>query len=232
MAAEAIGIKALEDMIPGMQPDDCRIAVAALRAGQVERVPFADCMQGEYLFCKSSMKQQFTQIGADIIKNVDDLDLDDEQIKEALKQWQPAHSWAALDRFFEGVTEQAQKPYWDRQAVPKPGDPLVDLLVPVYGRTAFNFALADARLRLALVHLAAQGYMLAEGIPPTDLEALVPDYLPMIPDDPFADGTIRLALRGDDFVIYSVGPDGVDDGGRAIEGIPEPDATGDIAVTL
>ena len=82
------------------------------------------------------------------------------------------------------------------------------------------------------MHLGAQGYLLDKGLPPADLEALVPEYLDMIPDDPFADGRLRSATREGDFVIYSVGPDGVDDGATPIEGYAKQDSTGDIVVTL
>jgi len=116
--------------------------------------------------------------------------------------------------------------------VQKPGDPLLDLLLPVYARTSFKFALSDARLRLALVHLAAQAYLLDKGLPPQALEALVPEYLPMVPDDPFGEGPLSSAFKEGDFVIYSVGPDGVDGGGTAAAEPVEADSSGDITVTL
>jgi len=234
IACEAIGLHALQDIIPGMQPDDCAIAIAALRAAEAERVTFAQVLESEALSGKYMMKSQFAQAFGETQPDIEALGLDAEQLeelKEQLEQWQPAHSWYAHEQFFPALIGQAQKPYWDRDEIEKPGDPLVDILVPVCTRTSFKFASADARLRLALVHLAAQAYLLDKGLPPADLEALVPEYLDMIPDDPFADGTLRSATRDGDFIIYSVGPDGADDGGTEIDGIPEPDSMGDIVVT-
>ncbi|MBW3624710.1 MAG: hypothetical protein KY468_15000 [Armatimonadetes bacterium] len=52
---------------------------------------------------------------------------------------------------------------------------------------------------------------------PGTLEELVPDYLNKVPDDPFAKGkSLRYIPLKDDFLLYSVGPDGKDDGGRPI----------------
>ena len=231
VACEAIGLHALDDIIPGVQPDDCRIAIAALRAAEAEHVPLAQVLEAEAIASKGNMKQMFAQQTLQMAENIKTLGVAEEEIARMLEDWQPAHSWHAFDKFFEAVIEQAHKPYWDRDEVPKPGDQLVDTIVPVYARTGFKFALADARLRLALVHLATQAYLLDKGLPPADLEALVPEYLDMIPDDPFADATLRSATRDGDFVIYSVGPDGADDGGTEIDGIPEPDSMGDIVVT-
>jgi hypothetical protein len=50
---------------------------------------------------------------------------------------------------------------------------------------------------------------------PTDLAALVPQYLPAIPEDLFSGGPLRYKREGPGYVLYSVGRNGKDDGGRA-----------------
>ncbi len=232
VACEAIGLKYLDTVIPQLQPEECRAAIAALRAAMAERLPLSEMLEGEAIAAKIEMRRQFSQATSGMVEQILKQQLEQDEIEEALKEWSPAKSWHAYDELFQAMIEQARKPYWDRAELTVPDDRLVKILAPVFTRTHFRYALADAKLRLALVHLAAQGYMLAEGIPPTDLKVLVPDYLPTIPDDPFADGPIRLTVKGDDFVTYSVGPDGVDDGGSSIEGFPEPDSTGDIVILL
>jgi len=42
----------------------------------------------------------------------------------------------------------------------------------------------------------------------------VPQYLSQVPDDPFVDGPLRLRRLDDGLVVYSVGPDGIDNGGN------------------
>ena len=90
----------------------------------------------------------------------------------------------------------------------------------------------EAQLHLAVPHLAAHAYWQNEGKPPAILDALVPDYLAEVPTDPFSGKPLQSSARDGEFVVYSVGPDGVDDGGKDI-GVPfEQGAKGDIAVRL
>jgi len=64
------------------------------------------------------------------------------------------------------------------------------------------------------VTLALHAYQLDHGSYPATLTALVPGYLNSIPDDPFAlNGPLRYRLKGQQYVLYSIGPDGKDDGG-------------------
>ena len=72
-----------------------------------------------------------------------------------------------------------------------------------------------AKSRMAAVAVAIRLYEVDHGERPTALALLVPDYLDAIPADPFAkDGRpISYTPDADPPVLYSVGADGVDDGG-------------------
>jgi hypothetical protein len=48
---------------------------------------------------------------------------------------------------------------------------------------------------------------------PPSLEALVPEYLAAVPQDPFDGAPVRYRLEGDGYVVYSVDVNGVDDRG-------------------
>ena len=76
------------------------------------------------------------------------------------------------------------------------------------------------------------GYMVEQGGPPENLDALVPEWLPYIPDDPFRDAPIASTTIDGEFVIYSIGPDMTDNSGMAIEGYAKEDSEGDMVVTL
>jgi hypothetical protein len=69
--------------------------------------------------------------------------------------------------------------------------------------------------RVAAVFLAIRLYETDHGSPPTDLAALVPDYLPEVPIDPLSpDGhVLRFISTPGKQAVYSVGIDGQDDGG-------------------
>jgi hypothetical protein len=70
-----------------------------------------------------------------------------------------------------------------------------------------------ARVRAARTMLAAARYRLAASRLPETLDVLVPAYLAAIPADPWIDASLRGVLHPDGLVVYSVGEDGVDDGG-------------------
>jgi hypothetical protein len=76
-------------------------------------------------------------------------------------------------------------------------------------REAYSMAL----LRVAAVDFALQAYALDHGRPPDSLRELTPDYLPRIPLDNCSGKALIYRRRGDRYTLYSVGANGVDDGG-------------------
>lgn len=76
---------------------------------------------------------------------------------------------------------------------------------------------ADTENSLLMTQLALRSYKLDHGAYPKTLLALVPGYLKAVPTDPFAlSGPLKYKLAGAKYVLYSMGPDGRDDGGKAI----------------
>lgn len=75
---------------------------------------------------------------------------------------------------------------------------------------------ALANTRMATTALAMRLYELETGKRPERLSLLVPDYLPAIPEDPFGEaGTpIRYKPTGKYPLLYCIGPNGVDEGGK------------------
>ena len=69
-------------------------------------------------------------------------------------------------------------------------------------------------VRLLIVDLAVRLYRNEQGQLPADLQDLVPRYLPSIPLDPFSGEAVIYQARDGDFVIYCVGLDRTDNGGR------------------
>jgi len=86
-------------------------------------------------------------------------------------------------------------------------------------------AIAMARQATVRVKLNADGvsvalavirYQRQHGQWPESLDKLVGTFLKNVPTDPFDGQPLRYQLRGDGFVIYSVGVNGVDDGGQSV----------------
>jgi hypothetical protein len=73
---------------------------------------------------------------------------------------------------------------------------------------------ATAQMRAALVGLAIERYRLAVGKLPDSLEKLVPAYLDSVPRDPFDGAQLRYKRLEKGYVVYSIGEDGSDDGGK------------------
>jgi hypothetical protein len=75
------------------------------------------------------------------------------------------------------------------------------------------FQLGQARMRCTAVALALERYRLARGAWPAALADLPPELLPSVSLDPFDGKPLRYRRLADGVVVYSVGPDGADDGG-------------------
>jgi hypothetical protein len=72
----------------------------------------------------------------------------------------------------------------------------------------------EARLSALKTSLAIERFRLAyEGKIPATLNELLPDYLSELPRDIFDGQPLRFGALPRGYVIYSIGPDGVDDGG-------------------
>jgi len=72
----------------------------------------------------------------------------------------------------------------------------------------------------ALLHmaLALENYRFKHGHYPTTIGELVPQELPEVPNDPFKpERRLTYKKSGTEYVLYSVGPDGRDDGGKVID---------------
>jgi hypothetical protein len=90
---------------------------------------------------------------------------------------------------------------------------LMHFLMPALSKLAVRFREDQAVLRGAVVGLALERYRLDKGRWPKELTELAPDYLPAVPLDPFDGRPLRYRPLADGVIVYSVGPDGQDDGG-------------------
>jgi hypothetical protein len=71
-----------------------------------------------------------------------------------------------------------------------------------------------ARERLILGELALRRYRSERGQPPAALDDVVTNYLSKAPQDPFTGKPMVYRPQGTNWLFYSIGPDGVDDGGK------------------
>jgi hypothetical protein len=93
-------------------------------------------------------------------------------------------------------------------------DVLLGLLMPSVTNVAMPHLRQQALLRSALAALAAERFRRDNGHWPAVLADLTPRYLEQAPVDPFDAQPLRLRALPDGIVVYSVGYDGQDDGGK------------------
>ena len=92
--------------------------------------------------------------------------------------------------------------------------PLAAIMLPAANRLLFQDFRTLTTTRLAATELAARWYADEhEGRFPDSLNDLVPNYLPAVPADPMAPGAPLRYRNGPQAIVYSVGDDGIDDGG-------------------
>lgn len=92
---------------------------------------------------------------------------------------------------------------------------LSNILFPSLNRAiVLHYRLLSHR-RMAAIALAIRMYEIDHGHRPRVLDSLVPDYLPAIPADPMTTNGVIQYLPGAEYPrLYSIGPNGTDDGGE------------------
>ena len=91
---------------------------------------------------------------------------------------------------------------------------LAEIIRPALEASVLGFDRGVALARSALIVVALKQCKAEQGAYPAALEALSPQYSKTLPVDPFSGGAFHYRREGDGFVLYSVGQDGRDDGGK------------------
>jgi len=80
--------------------------------------------------------------------------------------------------------------------------------------TTKRLMIAETARQLTITAIALQRYKLAHGRYPNHLSGLVPEFLSAVPPDPVDGQPLRYRRQADGtFLLYSIGENGVDDGG-------------------
>jgi len=88
------------------------------------------------------------------------------------------------------------------------------MLAPAGMRIEQAYWRSQAQLRAAIVALAVERFRHEHGRWPNSLAELVPSKLSKIYTDPYDGQPLRYRKNKEGVVIYSVGPDKIDDGGK------------------
>ena len=81
----------------------------------------------------------------------------------------------------------------------------------------------DAIRQVARLGVAAEQYRFRHGKLPAKLDELAPEFIPAVPLDPFDGKPMKMKRTEHGLIVYSIGPDMVDNGGAPFD---PPEANG------
>jgi hypothetical protein len=133
-----------------------------------------------------------------------------------------------LEGILSGLTAEAVEK--DKTLCAEVAQVLFSIGCPRFKSRYEDYFIIMARFRLLRTAAALRIFRIETGSFPGGNNALIPRFFPKVPRDPFSTGAVRVSFKEGSAVIYSIGPDGKDEGG--IPGYDEKTGAGDIAITL
>ena len=227
IACEAIGRKGLWDDYKHLDAAQSLAALRRLEKIEARRFPFADVMEEEKRLGQAGLLEAFRSpesVAADAVTPRSETDSGEPSTGRDLA-WKISLNLIGKRVIFENYTRYMNQFIQNgRQSYglhlpppPLPSDPLNQLLLPVYDNARTGQAGAETQNRLLAVSLALRAYQKSRGAFPPSLDAIRANVPAIRLTDPFAaQGNLRYRRDGARYVLYSVGPDGRDDGGKPI----------------
>jgi len=214
-AIESLGWGELARIRPHLNSDEATVTAKAMENLFKKREKHVEILQNEKYTGQALLLEAMKQ------PNWQNIAIEESSLgANLLQRWQMRTTsrkavFQNYSSYMDALISNAKKPYNKQiQAPPAPQD--------FYNRTlgqAFNAAYMvssrqETRNTLAFVAMALHAYKLYHNRYPENLSDLTPRYLQEIPADPFGGGKpLRYRHSGDKYLLYSVGPDGKDDGG-------------------
>ncbi|MHB0937559.1 MAG: hypothetical protein ACYC6A_14325 [Armatimonadota bacterium] len=117
------------------------------------------------------------------------------------------------DRYMNVLIQRVGQPYNGGSAMPElPKDQISGFFTSTYDKVYFKFTQHQTHMQLLMTTFALKAYHADHQSYPKQLKELTPAYLKALPVDPFDGKPLRYIKRGKTYTLYSVGPDGKDDG--------------------
>ena len=120
-------------------------------------------------------------------------------------------------RYMQRRITNARLPYAKQKRIPESNDVMTSVLATRIDELELYITKNQAQQDILLLECALHAYYLEHARYPTSLNKLTPTYLAKIPNDPFAhQGSYLYHPRKKGYLLYSVGPDSRDDGGKPL----------------
>lgn len=219
IACEAITLRnSLDRTIPLLTAPQCREMLGKMLALEQTRPRLADMIAGQLtirlLFIKTMLTDHDqlekllaenrgypngAEIAADLTRFLGEMN---------------TQKWEAIGREYRAWQEAVTVPYLRQPKSPPPADSYIATHESPPLHVQLKYAQGLTWLHQRELQLAVRAYLLEKGQLPQDLQALVPNYLPQVPADPFGDGPMKSIMTPNGLAVYGIGPDSVDDHGQ------------------
>ena len=205
----------IEDSYPPLRP--------AAESFQGERAFMMDVLQRMYTFDPETKTYSVGQKGIEYYNSFEfsDGDRPDASFVDELNAIGFAGALEQANRHYDAMTEAFQSPYREGAQVMRALDesvssgeanrnPLMRTMMPALGRYYALHTRAETNRRASVLATNIMAYRQQHGDYPDSLDAFGDrDFI----IDPFTDQRFVYRRDGDSFTLYSLGPNGVDDGG-------------------
>jgi hypothetical protein len=233
IACQGIGRKPMWQVVEHLDASEAKEAAQRVEKIRGNEFSYAETLQEEKWACQASILEIFrSRNPARTLSNGVGLGtnglLNNPAIGGASSLYYLAYSKRRIMDDYTGhinaVIARAREPYSaSRSTVPVPYDPFVWAIVPVYEQADMKWTEKWTQNGLLEITAALRAFRMRHGKYPDSLAQLVPEVLHSLPTDPFTAGQpFCYKPSGNSYLLYSVGPDGKDDGGRMIDTGPSP----------
>jgi hypothetical protein len=232
LACHAIGFDMAERTVSGLPAGAIPAALQRVRRLRWDWPPLAETLENERITKLSMDTEAFQEIARERIdEQVKTLRGNDLSLGDAIRFLLTSRRTilANEDRFFAAEITESRKPFRQQAPVPLPGDPWCShMLISITPAGRVRWEREGTDLALLEVALAVRMDYLEHGHYPGHLSAISKKWLPSVPTDLW-DQPIAYRLKDGQPIVYSLGPDGKDDGGRPADPIGlTPGSRGDL----
>ncbi|HLK58106.1 MAG TPA: hypothetical protein VKU00_16180 [Chthonomonadaceae bacterium] len=234
IACEAIAASKIERLLPQLSPQELAHAAERLNKITSMRTPLSETVieSGyEYTAWNLEFLRDRSDKGLTHVATVRQI-ISPNAAQDAPLQWQ--ERWQIYRFFFsdkigmlhtnldyyKARAREIDEPYTGKAAVEVPDNLLAKISdYDNFMHLQTSYARMQTVEAILQTEIALYRYRVEQGRYPSSLAELTPNYLPSVPDDPFGGKTgvplhYQVKTQGRSFLLYSLGPDLKDDGGK------------------
>jgi len=218
-SANARGLRELWNILPHLDAQQAKKAALRLEKLESTQVSKSDVLREEKYYGQARMIKMMREFPVPYTFYTDEPgSLNFRKILKMLTTTRRA-VFSDYTHYMDQLIAYTEKPYLSTTPPPEtPSDMYSQMLIPLYDNFPWNYAQVTCKASQLRVALLLHAYKLEKGEYPQTLDEMTPHYLKAIPKDPFSSGdTLKYKKTQEKYILYSIGPDGKDDNGRAIE---------------